>query len=327
MEVFHDTDIGSLLKVEDGIPVSHIPFWTSEIYGFGRYIRQYGFYPKRLPLFVFTDHSGPSIIETFNYFELSHDAPFTLLHNPTLVEKFKKLTGRPCYVLYSPFVFYRRQHGITQMKNATGTLAYPAHSLPSLADDLDLTEYMEQLVRLPEQYQPVSVSLHYHDLEKGVHRNFLDHGFRVYTAGNPLDYKFTERFYAILRHFKYSTSNLPGSYLFYAVEMGIPFFLHGQRPNYRMTDNSRVAEEAYKCATTRDKLLGTYEEAFSIMASSVSSRQNSLVSHTLGLGHGISRRRMAWILYFSFLKAQFYRVRNYLLRLLSSLRQNYEVSE
>jgi hypothetical protein len=49
-------------------------YWTSEIYGFGKWIRQYGFYPKLLPLCIYIDH-GISLNEQPAKHELESDAP------------------------------------------------------------------------------------------------------------------------------------------------------------------------------------------------------------------------------------------------------------
>ena len=82
--------------------------WTSEIYEFGKYTREYGFYPKQWNLLVFTDNSGPPVIETFNRFKLNHDALATLLNNPELVRRYKKETQKRFRSLYSPLNQYWR---------------------------------------------------------------------------------------------------------------------------------------------------------------------------------------------------------------------------
>ncbi len=58
---------------------------------------------------------------------------------------------------------------------------------------------------------------------------FISKGYKVVTAGNPHDNTYTQKFYAILKNYKYTMSNLIGSYTFYSVEMGIPFSLYGRR--------------------------------------------------------------------------------------------------
>lgn len=64
------------------------------------------------------------------------------------------------------------------------------------------------------------------DVQNGEHEIYLDNGFDVYTAGNPYDERFIERFYDILKS-KYTTSNNLGSQIFYSIEMDIPFFIYG----------------------------------------------------------------------------------------------------
>ena len=118
------------------------PYWASEIYGFGRHIRQYGYYPKNLPLFIFTEHSGPVVRHSFNYFEIHHDSPVVLLHSPDRVKEWRALYKKPCYSMYSPFVFYRKQNNITQAKDAKGALAYPVHTIL----ELDIISNMEDYI-------------------------------------------------------------------------------------------------------------------------------------------------------------------------------------
>ena len=52
------------------------PYWTSEIYGFGKYIRKYGYYPSWLPLYIYTDHGVGRIDPAIH--ELESSAPALL---------------------------------------------------------------------------------------------------------------------------------------------------------------------------------------------------------------------------------------------------------
>lgn len=278
------------------------PYWASEIYGFGKHIREYGHYPKHLPLILFTDHSGPAVMDKINNFDINHDAPTVMFHSPIMVKKWREQFQKPCYNLYSPFVFYRKKNNITISKNAKGTLAYPAHTIPELDIVSSMEQYIFQLKNLPEKYQPVSVSLHYHDINKGLHKIFFRHGIPVYTAGTPFDYRFTERFYSILRNFKYTTSNIIGSYVFYAVEMNIPFFLFGFPPEYRTNTNSELADVALDCVNTKDYIIEHLNKNFSSLCEYITTEQKQLVESTLGLNDGVSRLRMAQILYFNYFK-------------------------
>lgn len=297
MEVFLDSDINQLLQIQEPPEAEYIPFWTSEAYGFGKYIREYGFYPPKLPLLIFTDHSGPSLRSNFNYYEINNSAPVIMFHSPKLVDKWRSLYKQKCFSLYSPFVYYRRKNRIDVMPDAKGTLAYPVHSMPELDDHFDAEKYIDNLLRLPEKYQPVSVSMHYHDLNIGRHEIFLRKGLRVFTSGNPHDYRFAERFYSILRQFKYSTSNFVGTALFYSVEMGIPFFVYGTPPVYKSNTDSELARIALESASAKDEMIEHITELFTSPVDKITHEQKQLVEFTLGLHHGVGRLKMGAILY------------------------------
>lgn len=270
-----------------------IPYWTAEVYGFGKLLRSYGYYPDFLPLCVFTDHSGGRTGGPLRI-EIESDAPCQFFHSPRNVKAWKELSKKPCYVYYSPNVFYRRLNNIIQDSKAKGTIAFPGHLLDTTYDISDQYLYMQQLKDLPDLFQPVSICLHMHDINKGRHHIFLENGFDVYTAGHAYDYRFVERFYSIIRKFKFSTSNSIGSYTYYSVEMGIPFFTYGGRPIY-VDHNlqpviSEVSRESYYAV--HDIFVGPI--------SSITDEQRNLVETDLGLRDGLSRARMSYVLYRSF---------------------------
>ena len=179
-----------------------IPYWTAETYGFGKYIRKYGYYPRFLPLAIYTDHAPARIFDKPWKHELESSSPTMFYHSPESVKVWKKFSNKPCYTLYSPFVFYRRNNKIIQDKDAVGTIVFPNHTLPTADEIFDTQSYINQLKSLPEKFQPISVCLHFHDIRIGRHEIYLENGIPVYTAGDDINF-FVERFYDILRRFKY----------------------------------------------------------------------------------------------------------------------------
>lgn len=278
-------------------------FWTSEVYGFGKYIKKYGYYPSFLPLAIYNEHGVGSINDRPFEHELKSFAPVMFYHSPEAVRIWHKFSQKSCYVLYSPFVFYRRKNNIIQNKNAKGTIIFPNHTIPSMDEVSDTQLYINQLKQLPKKFQPISVCLHYHDILIGRHKIYLKNNIPTYSAGNDFNF-FIERFYDILKKFKYSSSNQASSSLFYAVEMGIPFFVYGNKseninkndPNYvkgRLTDY-----EEYDSYKKLDKM-------FSGFNFEITTEKKKFVETNLGIYDGISRKKMAYILYISFLKLFF----------------------
>jgi hypothetical protein len=89
-----------------------------------------------------------------------------------------------------------------------GTICFAAHSTPGIDDTSDIELYARQLLALPDKFQPVTVCLHMHDINKGQYKIFQNAGLPVVTAGNTSDHKFIERFLNILKEYSYSTSNI-----------------------------------------------------------------------------------------------------------------------
>lgn len=294
---YSEEELLNLLKNPKKRP-ARIPYWTSEVYGAGEGLREYGYYPEWFPLYVFTDH-GVLRDSLVCQVELEHDAEAMFYHSIEGVKEFKTLSKIPCYCYYSPLVFYRKNHKIEQDKDAKGTLACPAHGIDGMT--LDLDKYMQQLKDLPEEFQPVGISLHRDDIESGVYKKFLNAGFEVYTAGDPFDKDYAKRFYGNLKKFKYTTSNVPGSFLFYAVEMGIPFFIYGDEicvKNYTRENNETFEEYDPMSAPQSKKTC----ELFRGIRTEINKDQKEYVEKMLGIRDCISRRKMAQILYLSYLK-------------------------
>lgn len=289
-----NTDIKSSCKV---FPA---PYWTAVVYGFGKHLREYGYYPSWLPLCVYTDHGVKTEHKPYKH-ELESDAPTQLFHSPVSLLEWKKYSSKPCFVMFSPFVFYRQEHKVLQIVSANGTIAFPAHSTPSIDDISDVEEYAKQLLDLPDEFQPISVCLHMHDINKGRHYIYEKYNIPIYTAGNCFDERFTERFYDIIKNFKYSTSNIVGSYLYYSIEMGIPFFLYGNKQLYINQSDSNLSSGLYDPSEELQEYREVHD-MFSEIYTKISTIQKEYVEASLGLKDGLSRTKMALVLYLSLFK-------------------------
>ena len=212
-------------------------YWPSEVYSFGKYYREQAFYPSFLPLHVYSIH-GVEVGATVYPHELNNDSEAMFVFSKEKQQAFMEKSKKPCYITIPPLIWYRKHHKIKQDKNARGTIVFPCHSIPTEEAVFDLQNFISEIKSLPRDMQPVCVCLHMHDINKGQHKVFLENGIPVYTAGNAFDKRYGKRFYDILKHFKYSCSNLVGSYAFYSIEMGIPFSLISEQPTYFNHSNS-----------------------------------------------------------------------------------------
>ncbi|MEO5571433.1 MAG: hypothetical protein ABIT08_10635, partial [Bacteroidia bacterium] len=143
------------------------PYVTSNIYGFGKHLKEYGFFPDSLPICIYMDH-GITFADKIPPHEINNDAPCMFKFSPRLVKIYKSVSDKPCYPLPSPYVFYRRKNKITVNQNAKGTVVFPAHSTPDLDNLTNWEEYVFELNQLPVEYKPLTICLHETDIKKGL---------------------------------------------------------------------------------------------------------------------------------------------------------------
>jgi FkbM family methyltransferase len=271
------------------------PFWVNEVYSLGYWLKDYGYYPKSWPLFSFMDH-GTDTDYNIHPFDVNNDAPMHFVYSPGRLEKFKKAIPKHFYCVMNPFMHCRLKNKIEQSKDAKGTIFFPAHSTPYIDDLTDWQKFISMLENVPDIFKPIDISLHQNDMDKGLDKIFIKNGFKVYTAGDPFSVGFAEKFYSILKNYKYSMSNSIGSHTFYSVEMGIPFSLYGQEPVYFNKGDINVEKGSY----TSYKEQPTYQKAiilFSGFHTEVTKEQSDFVNFELGKGHSISRIKTCYLLY------------------------------
>lgn len=275
-----------------------LPYWSAEAYGFGRTLREYGYYPTQLPLCVDTDH-GPQLCYRPLNTELETDSPCILVHNSAACKQWQNEPGKSCHVMSSPFVLFRRLHGIAQRETARGLLFFPAHSTSGVEERTDEALYIELLREAPADFGPAAVCMYGHDVTLGRHMPFLEAGVPVFTAGYPLDRHFTERFYSIVRHFQYAASNELGSYTFYCTELGLPFSLVGPRAIFWNNEDKNVPLGVLDDPPGLERIT----ELFVGWNRQISPAQRSFTLSILGQDAVPSRLEISVLLYRSLLQA------------------------
>lgn len=277
-----------------------IAYWTSEHYSIGAYLRGYARYPSWLPIFVYSQHGVGN--HTISAHEIGNDAEAMFVFSQEALKNFHAISDKPCYQVTMPYVWYRRKHNIRQSLFAQGSLVFPFHSTLEVDVAFNISRYIDELRALPKDFHPIVVCLHRSDILKGLHKQFIERGLPVYTAGCPEDIYFGSRFYSLLHNFKYTLSNHVGSYAFYSIEMGIPFSLFGENgllinrtdPNLPKGPINILANKYYKAQI----------EIFSGIHTEIPSEQNLFVKEALGIGQGVTRQELKNILKKAYKKRQ-----------------------
>lgn len=230
-------------------------YLEAQDYGFNIIIKEYAKFPKFLPLPCHFEH-GWTVLTDPLVTDLAVDKPLMLVFNNRRDRAWKTKSDTSVQIMGSPFCHFRKMHHIVSKKDAKGTVVFPSHSTGNLRSQFDINEYCKSLSNLPKEFKPITVCLLWPDYQDKSAEIYRRNGFSVATCGPKISnsLEFVKNFYEILSNHKYVTSNDVGSYTFYAVEMGLPFFLLGKTPlmvmkkggidpnvsaRYKMTDFDR----------------------------------------------------------------------------------------
>jgi len=286
--------------------------WTSEIYSFGKCLRLWGKYPDFLPLFVYSDHGVGLRSHLFPH-ELANQAKVHFTWHPVKEKRNKDSAGKKVIQIIHPWISYRRLRGITRSKKPKGTLAFFTHSTTATKwEGHDTEEYFEQLRGLPDRFQPVVLCLHMHDIKAGLHKELRCHGFPIVTAGNTLSTNFVDRFYDLVKDYAYATSQTWGSQVAYCVELGVPYFFLGERPELiNIADKNLptgVAPQYWD--SYHEEYAKKAEALFRLPVDSVTGEQREFVESLLGVDSRITRGQVSWILWREFFRnwKQWYKI-------------------
>lgn len=199
-------------------------------YGTAKLLRKYARYPFWLPFPFNVQHGWYARTEP-RPSDLRRNTPLMLVYTQRHKDAWDEVSDIPCAVCGAPFVHYRRMKNIRQSDDATGTIAFPEHSGTTVLAQFDREKYCNDLLSLPEKFHPIRVCLHHDDIRRGGDAVYKNFGIPILTAGHRHDAEFVDRFYDILRLARFTTSNSASTITLYSVEMGIPFFVYGDRPD------------------------------------------------------------------------------------------------
>jgi len=234
---FTDQDLEKICDCEFGGYDKTLPYksaawmyWPAELYSFGRCYREWLGMPSWFPLPIYGDH-GVALAGEFSPHEVNSKPKVYLTWNEERAESLKKIAKKRILHCPHPWILFRRKYGLKKKSNARGTLVFLSHTNDGIEiSDYSLDHYLEELRSLPDSYKPLVFCIHRHDVDKKYHLKLRKYGFPLVSCGDTCSPYFVERFYSIISHFQYATSNFLGSQLFYCEEFGVAYFLKGDEP-------------------------------------------------------------------------------------------------
>ncbi len=256
-------------------------------YGMASLVKDFCHWPKWL-IFPFEINHGWYLKNEPRECDIKGLSPIILVYNSRQKKEWERVSKKPCLVLGSPFINFRRKNNIKKDSDSRGTLAFPLHSGTTDLSVYNENKYARDLFNLPSNFKPVTICLHYDDMRMGRDKKFINMGFEVISIGHRHDKDFCSKFYEVIRKFKYITSNAPGTITLYSVDMNIPFFIYGEKPIIESKENNLINK--------RDSSINDYvDDIFRVTPSNdlnISKKQKEFVNFESGVNNSISEKEL-----------------------------------
>jgi hypothetical protein len=272
-------------------------YGPTEVYSFGRCYREWTGWPRWLPIPIYGDH-GMVYATELDKHERENRARAHLTWNVGKATANTDLEDREVVLVQSPWVTFRRQHGIAPRNDRHGTLLFLAHSVPGfgrfIIDEAAISELIDEV---RQNGAPIVACLHRHDLTTDIPRQLRSLGIPLVTAGSTTSPFFVERFYDLVTRFASITTDDVGSHALYCAELGIPVRLLDRSLRVRLPeeDSESMGKKALELRDladdsilrTRTQLQDRVEEVFRLGWEEGRTEREIIVADLLAIGRGI----------------------------------------
>lgn len=205
-------------------------YWPNDNYGFASVVKAYAGYPGERSLPALIPHGVYLDEDALHDSEANAPYPAVLSYPKYRDRPFKRYSSKLVIPSASPFLYALKLVGSLEPPERSGTIYFPSHSTAAYPTKLDWQGLARSLDDIPNEFKPLTVCVHWHDLQLGRAVPFLERGYRVVSAGHLADPEFLFRLIHLMSVHRHAASNDVGSNLMYAVSMGLPYFLHGKAP-------------------------------------------------------------------------------------------------
>jgi hypothetical protein len=202
-------------------------FSPNDNYGFAHIMKVYAGYPETKPIYASFPHGMCNRDNVVNVSELKADFPSLLCYPPFKTDLWKKTSKTKKVIPFASPMHYALKLFKSEIPadQRRGTLFLPMHSTHMVEVDFDREAVIAELADLPDEFKPITICLHWQDIEKGLDKFFIDRGFDIVCAGHLTDSEYIFRWLHLVSQFKLVAHCGFGSALFYSVLAGVPFYL------------------------------------------------------------------------------------------------------
>ncbi|MDR3044985.1 MAG: hypothetical protein LBU75_12120 [Desulfovibrio sp.] len=202
-------------------------FEFNDFYGHATILKRHVKLPRALPLRVIIEH-GSRIGDT--NWDAEINAPYFIYFcwSPERFDTIRGAANKACFAL-GPMIQYvpgPRPERLAALAETYGRnlLFFPSHSTHWVDNEYDVSDVCARLHDIGKQFDTVRVCVYWRDIQRGLHRKYLQEGFSVHCAGHIYDANFYSRLREIMESATVIAAMTPGSCMGHGASLGKPYF-------------------------------------------------------------------------------------------------------
>ncbi len=214
-----------------------IEYWDGNtFYGIGNILRQYSGLPFFYPLNFHIQHgivffenlNSTAINENLEFYGSTDNDCIFLMFNENCAEHIRKFKQVNVKAIGAPIIYLDEYISNKHKNNRRGTIVFPSHGIEQIDIITDYEKYITELLNLPSFFSPITICMHYMDVQRGYSKPFIDRGFTVLCNGDLRNPFFLYNFIDNCAGFEYATTNNENSSApYYAIYLGLKVFTYG----------------------------------------------------------------------------------------------------
>jgi len=293
---------------------------TLNHYDIPNVVKEYADFPKWMPN-VFMANHGWATHFTPLFPELQSNKELMLVINKKTKKYWEEDGNKKVVVFGLHYIHYRRRKKIKKSPDSKGTIVCPAHGTTNIYMDFDIDDFCSKLKELPPEFHPITICLGIHDIElwkKDI--EFKKHGFELVTAGSPMNKEFIDNLYEILGKHNYCVSNSLTTVAILTLELGLPFFLLGEKDLKMKKVQKKDSEYLFTEEFAYNEFPLCYDEQYFKLFQTgpidkITPEQKLFLDEEAGLKDCISPKELNALLWSTFIKYELKKYVNEFLRM------------
>lgn len=213
-------------------------FWENACYGIADIIKRWAGTPQERPLMIALPHGVE--YGTAKFFTQHELVPVVATCRSKGTLPYSAMPISRLWHVASPYVHVTSMSAVHDHPVRRGSVFFPLHSTATVPIDQNVREVINNLRGLPECFHPVTVCIYWADVLRGVHRAYLDAGFKVTSAGHIYDPVFLYRLHRICIQHQFAVHHHVGSAVAFSIKSGCRTVTIQDKPIWTRDDLGRA---------------------------------------------------------------------------------------